>query len=274
LLSGKVTPHKQFRIGGNLIGSVASQPIKSLAKFSKGALEDAFNKDTVNYGTLVDNFSEGVLAYSLDPINAGFDFYLRYGISPKFDVGYKFAFGSHIFDSRYQFMGSTGTLKNPGKEGMYGSIGLQFSTQSAKIPGQVFFDQLQGLLDFGIRRRDILIPIIFSHSIGREEAIGAIAYGMVYSHTFISYRFEPDNIYKKVGNNSIRIPGISDKANFPAIGFFLNAKLGYKYVYVIPAIAVYYQNYGTYKLLEGYTVNLKGTSFIPSIGIQIHLGKQ
>ena len=42
------------------------------------------------------------------------------------------------------------------------------------------------------------------------------------------------------------------------------------FICVIPAFAVYYQNYGTYKLIDGSEAKFKGFSFVPSIGFQIN----
>ena len=63
------------------------------------------------------------------------------------------------------------------------------------------------------------------------------------------------------------VPALNGSASVAAYGFFLNMKLGYKYVYILPALAVYYQNYGTFTLLGGGSESFSGYTFAPSIGL-------
>ncbi|UOQ74398.1 hypothetical protein [Hymenobacter cellulosilyticus] len=198
------------------------------------------------------------------------DLYVRYGVIDRLDVGYKYAFGSHVFDAMFQFLGTTGTPEKPGGAagGMYGSIGLQFATQRAKLPDLPFLDNINSLLQFTANRNDLMVPLVFSHSFGPEEEIGAISYGVVYSHTFLRYGFQPKTIYS---NNQL-IPSLPlGKQDFSSYGAFFNAKVGFRYVYVVPALSVFYQNYGQYQLLNNKTAKLSGVTFIPSVGLQFRI---
>ncbi len=70
----------------------------------------------------------------------------------------------------------------------------------------------------------------------------------------------------------MKIDGIKEKNNFGAYGLFVNGKIGYKFLYLLPAITMYYQNYGTYQFLEGRQFSFSGMTFIPSIGVQAIFG--
>jgi hypothetical protein len=92
----------------------------------------------------------------------------------------------------------------------------------------------------------------------------------VYAHSWVSYGFTPSNLYNRAGT-SVLPPLERQSRNFSSYGLFLNLKLGYKYVYVVPAVSVYYQNYGNYTLVDGSTTSLSGVTFIPSLGFQVRI---
>lgn len=270
--SGKVTPKGQFKTGVNFGGNVASEPLGQLDDVTLAAVDAVVNRDTVFYDQQIDVFSKALLAYTLDPVGPTFDFYLRYGLAERVDVGYKYASGVHVFDAMYQFMGPTGTPLNPGVGDWYGSVGLQYSGQSSDIVNKLLLDRLQSFLQFSARRRDIVIPLVFSKSFGPEEQIGNISFGAVYNHSFIEYGFEPGNLFKRVAGESVKIDGFMEKNNFASYGLFVNGKIGYKFIYLLPALTMYYQNYGTYQFLEGREFSFSGMTFIPSIGVQAIFG--
>lgn len=169
-------------------------------------------------------------------------------------------------------MGPTGSPESPGEGGVsgatYGSVGLQFATQRASLPSIPFLADLNEVLNFRATRHDLLVPLVFSNSFGPEEEIGAVSYGLVYAHSWVSYGFAPDNIY----TGSIKVPELpSQSRNFSSFGTFLNLKLGYRYFYVIPAVSIFYQNYGTYALLNGETTSIKGVTVVPSLGFQVRI---
>ena len=75
-------------------------------------------------------------------------------------------------------------------------------------------------------------------------------------------------------NEPLIIESVENKQNIFSFGGFVNLKLGYKYVYVLPSFAFYRQNYGNYPyLLGGETFELKGWTFVPSLGVRVRLGK-
>ncbi|GAA4372898.1 hypothetical protein GCM10023186_02870 [Hymenobacter koreensis] len=262
-------------MGGNTGVNVGTAALGKLTGAVKELAEEAADKDTVNYRPALDQVQAAALAYALDPTVATSDLYVRYGVFDRIDVGYKYSFGAHSLDAMYQFMGPIGTPEKPGGAAgaNYGSIGLQFSTQRAKLPSIPFLNDAERLLGFSARRIDLLVPLVFSHSFGAEEEIGSISYGLAYSHSFLKYGFEPGKIYTGPGSGQTtqKLPSVSGRQSFGALGAFANLKIGYRYAYFLPALAIYYQNYGTYQLLNNKETKLKGVTIIPSIGVQFRI---
>jgi hypothetical protein len=268
--SGKVTPQGQLKIGGNMVGNIPTQTAGAITNSVKDLIVDYVKEDTIYTDQAFDNATKSIMAYALDPLNGGFDFYLRYGLVKQLDIGYKYASGSHVFDLQFQFTGPTGTVKNPEEgENFYGSIGIQFATQNLDLPS--YLTKMVEITGFKFKRKELLIPLIFSQSFGQEEKYGCFSFGLVYSHTFINYGFIPDNQYK-----FDKIINVFDEVrrNYSTYGGFFNIKAGYEYAYVIFALAAYYQNYGDYRLLSGIHTSLKGLTFVPSIGLQFKFGKK
>ncbi len=270
--TGKVTPQGEFRVGYNQGFNLATAPLSKAGTALKDAASNAARKDTVGYGGSVTNLQAAALAYILDPVQPTADLSIRYGIVPRLDAGYKYAFGSHVFDAQYQLLGPTGSPENPDRGAVsgttYASIGLQFATQRAKLPSLPFLSDINSVLNFRATRNDLLVPLIVSQSFGPEEEIGAISYGLVYAHSWVSYGFAPGKIY----NGAVKVPELPvQNRNFSSFGGFLNLKLGYRYFYVIPALSIFYQNYGDYALLNGASTSLSGVTFVPSLGFQLRI---
>jgi hypothetical protein len=270
--SGKVTSQGAFKIGGNSAFNVASAPLAQIDEVTKSAVQAIENRDTIDY----DDFrglTRGLLAYSLDPVGPTSDFYIRYGLARRVDVGYKFASGAHVFDAMYQFMGGLGTPDHPGPAGLHGSIGLQYATQQADLPGKRYLNRLSSIFSYELSRKDLLVPIAFSQSFGPEEQYGNISWGLVYGHTFVKYGFSPSQLFVRMAGDRIeKLEPFLEKENYASYGAFLNAKIGFKYAYLLPALSLYYQNYGTYKIFNLQQESFKGWTFIPSLGLQINLG--
>ena len=270
--TGKVTPQGEFRVGYNQGFNIGTAPLSKAGAAVRDAATNAAKKDTVGYGGSIKNLQAAALAYILDPVQPTADLSIRYGIVPRLDAGYKYAFGSHVFDAQFQLLGPTGSPESPGAGAAsgttYASIGLQFATQRARLPSIPFLGDINKVLNFRANRNDLLVPLIFSQSFGPEEEIGAISYGVVYAHSWVSYGFAPNNVYL----NTQKIPALPNQSrDFSSYGGFLNLKLGYRYVYVIPAVSIFYQNYGEYALLNGASTSLSGVTFVPSLGFQLRI---
>jgi hypothetical protein len=276
--SGKVTPQGEFRVAYNQSFNVATAPLAKAGSAVKSAASQlgtqAAEGQKVNYSDAVSQVQTAALAYLVDPVQPASDLSIRYGIVPRLDAGYKYAFGSHVFDAAYQLVGPTGSVENPerGATGgtTYASIGLQYAIQRSGLPKIAFLSDLNNLLGLSATRQDLIIPLTISQSLGPEESIGAISYGVVYAHSWVSYGFTPSNLYNRAG--TAVLPALpSQSSNFSSYGLFFNAKLGYKYVYIVPALSFYYQNYGTYTLVDGSTTSFSGATFIPSLGVQFRI---
>ena len=270
--TGKVTPQGEFRVAYNQGFNIATAPLGKAGSAIRDAATKAANKDTIGYGGTINNLQAAAIAYILDPVQPTADLSIRYGIVPRLDAGFKYAFGSYVFDTQYQFLGPTGSVEAPGAGAVsgttYASVGLQFATQNAELPNIPFLADINQVLNFQARRNDLLVPLTFSQSFGPEEEIGAISYGLVYAHSWVSYGFAPDNVYL----NRVKIPALpNQRRNFSSFGGFFNLKLGYKYAYVIPALSIFYQNYGEYTLLNGASTSLSGMTFVPSLGLQVRI---
>src|SRR5688500_14541776 len=221
--SGKVTPQGKFKVGYNSAFNVATAPLAEIDDVTRAAVNAVKNRDSIYFEDISD-LSQGLLAYSLDPVGTSSEFYLRYGLAPRVDVGYKLASGAHVFDFMYQFLGSTGTPANPGPAGLYGSIGLQYSGQKSNLPSKLGLSVLSSILDYKLSRRDILIPLVFSRSFGPEEEIGNISWGLVYGHSFITYGFSPSELFVKYAGNRVeKLNAFTNKENYSSFGGFLNA---------------------------------------------------
>jgi hypothetical protein len=270
--SGKVTPKGAFKIGGNAAFNFSTAPLGAIDEVTKSAVQAIENRDTINYEDFR-GLSRGLIAYSLDPIAPNTDLYLRYGLAKRVDVGYKFASGAHVFDAMYQFMGGLGTPDNPGPAGLHGSIGLQYATQNAELPGKRFLDRLGSIFNYDLSRRELLIPLAFSYSFGPEEQYGNLSWGLVYGHTTMEYGFAPAELFVRMAEGRVqKLEPFQEKESFSSYGAFFNAKIGFKYAYLLPALSIYYQNYGTYNLFGLQQESFKGMSFIPSLGLQVNLG--
>ncbi len=271
--SGKVTPYKQFKFGSNFSGNISSSFASSLLNGAVSTAGDLINKDTITFDESIPTLEKLALSYSLDPIGSGYDFFVRYGVYHKVDLGYKFASGVHVFDAMYQFLGTTEKSEKSKESPLSASIGIQFSSQSYDLPFGL--SKIQSFLGYELKRKDLFIPIIFSFPIGENEKYGAFGFGVAYNHAFINYGFDPDNIYYKTINSSNLIPveSITGKNNYGSYGLFINLKVGYEFVYLVTSFSMYYQNYGSYRILQDNTTKFSGYTFIPTIGLQFNTGK-
>jgi hypothetical protein len=267
-VSGKVTPKGDVVAGTSYTANLPTNTAKTMGKIVTGNVTDITNKDSITFDANFERVNKAAIAYAVDPLGSGSDFYLRAGVATRFELGYKLAGKANVFYGQYQFLGPTGKVGTKEKDKLYGSVGLQYSWQNFKLPG--ILSTLQSRLGYSFSRRDFLLPVIFSYSLGNEEEYGSIAWGLAYSYSQITYTTLPDRVF---ADNKTLVKGTKFKGGYGALGGFINAKLGYKYVYFIPALALYYQNYGSYQLLNGTEYGFKGVTIIPSVSIQFRFGK-
>jgi hypothetical protein len=274
--SGKVTPKNQIKLGGNYAGNIPILTIRNSAEVVKKAVQYVNSNDVntfteeVSQSSVYDEryrlLNKYALSYFLDPFMVGYNCYVRYGIIKKVDIGYQYSIGTHAFDAKYQFLGTTGAIGTGEKnKNVYGSVGLQYSSREFSLPFGL--DKIQNRIGLEFKRKDFFVPVIFSRSFGPEEKTGHFSWGVAYNHTFLQYGFKPKDIISE--NTSLNFPNANYKKNFASIGTFVNVKVGYKFVYFLAAFSMYYQNYGNFTLLDGSSVNLSGFTYVPSIGLQI-----
>lgn len=266
--SGKVIPKGDILVGASYTANVPTKTAVLMGKIVEQNISDLANKDSITIDGNLETINKAAMAYAVDPFSSGYDIYLRVGIANRFEAGYKLAGKANTFMLQYQFMGTTGRVGAVGKQDqLYGSVGLQYSWQGYSLPH--VFGQLQSRLGYSFKRNDFLLPLIFSYSFGNEEEYGSLAFGLAASYSKITYTTQPDGIFN---DKNQPIKGVKNKEGYFSFGGFLNAKVGYKYVYLVPACSIFYQNYGTYKLLNGNSFMFKGFTIIPSISLQFRLG--
>jgi len=270
LHSGRVTKHKTFRAGADYSFNFSTAPVGTAYSTIKSISKQLINKDTIVLNDQIFNLSKTAVSYVLDPIASGYDIYARYGIFRKTDIGYKYSSGCHVFDVRYQFTGNSNYTEAIENKSLCGSVGLQYSIQKFELPSLFGLVDVQKILGLEVNRKDFLVPLAFSTDFGNTEKIGSFAFGAIYNLSLIHYSFNPENIYQYDQSNVLTsIPIIDEKKVSHSVGLFVNCKVGYKFIYFIPSLAMYYQNYGTYKLIGG-TSKIKGFTIIPSLGLQFN----
>lgn len=268
--SGKVVTKNQVRFGTHYSVNVSTSPITESIEGVK-EFKNIADKDTFHWDKGLEHLNAAAIAYCLDPIGYKADFYLRYGIGFNTDIGYRYSGKAHTIDARYQFLGSNSTYQYSDYKGMYGSIGVQYGWQNYGF-GDKKFDQLKRVFNLNMSRKDIAVPLIFSKSFGPEEKFGAISFGVIYTHSFIKYNVDPVNVYLRDNEGVQRmLAPLNAKNNYGSYGSFIHIKAGYKFIYFNAGISTYYQKYGTYPLLGGGEVQLKGWTFVPSYGIQFNI---
>jgi hypothetical protein len=278
-----VTPHKNVVAGYQVPVNISTVPISktyNAIKFSVDSLKGKLGgeiaaSDTAAFNHSIEKIGQAMIAYAVDPIGVGSDYYLRYGIGNRMDIGYKLAGKTSVFDIQYQFLGPVGNIKNITTERWYGSAAFQYGSSRISLPGWAL--PVKDALDFRFSAKNFMVPVIFSRSFGNEEEYGAIAFGVVYNYTRFHYTCPEVTVANFKDSQDIirqkKIPSIDEKVGFSSYGGFVNMKLGFRWVYFHAGFAFYHQNYGDYRNVIGNDFGLKGWTFIPSAGIRFRIGK-
>ncbi|MFC1584120.1 hypothetical protein ACFL5V_01085, partial [Fibrobacterota bacterium] len=237
-----------------------------------GSLEDGIgnliSRDTIVFDSTFNQQVKAMTMFAIDPLGPDIEIYARYGLIKRMDIGFALANGVKVFDARFQFLGSVGSLKDPSREKFNGSIGVQFSWQEYKLPS--FLGDLQSVLKYELKRKDLLIPLAFSHSFGLEEKYGAVSYGLAYGRSWITYDYHPNIVYELVSGYYQPISEVPrDETGYGTYGCFGNIKLGYKYLYGLLGLALYYQDYGRYNLYKNIKEDFQGVTLVPNFGFQV-----
>lgn len=284
--SGKVTPKGNWVVATNKTYNIASAPAVKVASAIDINIDNLLNgaSDTL---TLVESnvvatdwqkVGEALIANNFDPIGSGFEFGVRYGIANRFDVGFKKYGKAKAIDVQYQFLGTLGNINDFSETATskwYGSIGVQYASQELSLP--IWAKPLTNRLAYDFSRRDILIPLIFSYGFGNEESVGAVSFGLSYNYTKMHYSTTPFT-YARIQDlngvvTALNTAAITETKSINSFGVFANMKIGFRFIYFVPSVAVYYQNYGTLQNFIGESFQMKGVTVVPSIGLRLRLGK-
>jgi hypothetical protein len=266
--SGKVTPKGNFAGGYHTSYNISTQASIYVKDLLVNNIEDLALKDSIKFDENFININKAAIAYQLDPISSGNEFYLKYGVFKRWDIGAKLAGNARGLETQFQFMGPTGNVDDKTTKQIYGSIGLQFTTQSQSLPSVLSY--LQDRLGYNFNRKDFLMPVLFSYSFGNEEEYGSLSWGLAANYSIVNYSSTPIDIYN-LDKTSILPQNYQQK--YMSYGFFINAKVGFQHVFVIPSLSMFYQNYGSYQLLNGSSSTFKGMTIVPGIGFRVRVGR-
>lgn len=284
--SGKVTPKGNWVVATNQTYNIATAPAGKVASaldvnldnLLTGAIDTFSIAESNVVSTDWQKVGEALMANNFDPIGGGFEFGIRYGIAERFDVGFKKTGRAKAIDVQYQFLGTLGNVDDfseSATDKWYGSIGLQYASQDVSLP--FWARPINSRLQYDFSRKDILVPLIFSYGLGNEESIGAISFGLAYNFTRMQYSTTPFTYaYIQDANGvvtALNSKAITETKNISSFGAFANMKIGFRYFYFVPAVAVYYQNYGTLQNFVGESFQMKGLTIVPSLGLRLRLGK-
>lgn len=267
--SGKVAQKGTVNAGVSYMGNVSQTSAIHLTDAVYQFAKDVKDEDSLKWNTGLENTNKAVMAYSLDPLAHGFQFYLKAGIVNRLELGFQKAGKANMFETQFQFLGPVKQQEPKKAKLWYGSIGAKYAWSSFSLPKA--FGKVQSRLGYDMKRKDLMVPVTFSYSFGPEETYGSVSAGAVLGWHYLSYGFFPDKVYD---GNGIPLQAESHKNTYRSVGFFFNLKAGYKYVYIIPSLSIYYQDFGTYPMLNNAQVSLRGWSFVPAISFQIQTPKK
>lgn len=266
--SGKVTPKGNFVAGYHASYNISTQAASAVKNLLVDNIEDLSRKDSIKFDETFVNINKAAIAYQLDPVGGGNELYLKYGILKRLDIGAKITGNAKCLETQFQFLGPTGNIEDETDERFYGSIGLQFSAQSQSLPSVLSY--LQDRLGYTFKRKDFLLPLLFSYSLGNEEEYGSLSCGLAANYSIINYSTSPVDIYNL---DKTKLEPQNFEQRYLSYGFFISAKVGYKHVFLLPSLSMFYQNYGNYQLLNGNTISFKGLTIVPGIGLRFRFGR-
>ena len=258
--SGRVTQRGHFKVGYDMTTNLPSNTFrvtgKQVAKEISSTQDDDGNyqrDDLFDYGQIA-------LAQSLDPIGMSSQFYLRYGVYDRLDLGVAYGSAGFIFDTAFQFLKAEESIFD-------GSVGVQYSGQSFSLTSLA--GQAQELLGYEFSRDDVLLRGVLSVPFGENEEFGAFGFGAVLNYTALTYGFDPDAVSYLTDNQEEILTGVTNRSSgFFSYGGFINVKGGYQQAYLVLSLSVYYQQYGDYQLPDSRVASFDGYTFVPSFGIQ------
>jgi hypothetical protein len=278
LLSPDALPKGQFQAGANFDVNIPSQTSKALYGSMEKGIGTLVNRASGDSAITpisakdLNQFSKGLLAYSLDPLGPQMGLFIRYGIWPRFDLGYHRAGGVNAYEFRYQVLGPLATDTLAASSDWRASIGMQYSSQSYELPSVAGLDKLQSLLRFEFNRKDILVPIVFGKPIGKQGKYGSFGLGVVYNFAFVDYGSQILKLVEEVSPGVTKpFDPIQGEKKISSYGAFTNGRFGYRWLYLVGSMACYYQDYGEFKVFGGESLPLSGWTIIPTLGLEFRI---
>ena len=116
--------------------------------------------------------------------------------------------------------------------------------------------------------------MIFSRPFGVEEKFGAFSFGMLLGRVTLDYGFQPVKMVEEATGldaGGSPLEAVHDSQSYLTYGCFSTVKLGYQPAYLVFGLGTYFQNYGTYRLLDGHQVQLSGFNLVPTLGAEVRL---
>ncbi|MDX5321963.1 MAG: hypothetical protein LPK45_12535, partial [Bacteroidota bacterium] len=264
--SGRVTPRGQVTGGASYMMNISTASSLQIGETLWNGIENYQAADTIQYDALLKDINSSLIAYALDPAFAqGAQFYFRVGVVNRLELGYLRASKTNMFHANYQFLGFDKDPEVLAKKRWFGAVGLRYSSQSFNLPKK--FAQVQAIFDYRYSRKDWIMPVVFSYSFGPEEQYGSVSFGAIFGRHYMNYSVLPENIFNDQG---FQLRGVEKKNAYNSVGLFVNVKAGYRFIYIIPSLSVYYQNYGEYPMLDKSTVTYKGLTLVPGISLQLN----
>lgn len=263
--SGRVNDKGQFKAGYHSNLNLPSNTLSYLYGDAIDGVNEVIEQfedsaQAIEYDQKVARYNKTLLAHSLDPVSLGSEFYLKYGIGWNTEVGLTYTGNAFVFDVGYQFLHK----KNNGVDA---ALTIQYSSQDYDLPSYV--GDLQKIIGYEFNRSDYLGIMRLSHPLGANEDYGHIGYGVALGHSTIDYGFSESAqiLVDQAGESFDSVP--QEELTYLSYGTYFNAKVGYKWVYFLVGLSVFYQEYGTLILPDGNSVYMDGFTLIPSYGLQL-----
>jgi hypothetical protein len=272
LHSPQALPKGGFEAGLQIDGNIPTQTLSALyGGLGDGidAMADKASGSAVPADSL-NGLVKALIAYSADPVGTQPGAYVRYGFLPRWDGGYHRNGGANALDVRWQFLGPIAgdSASHPGA--WSGSLGAQYSSQSFELPSTLGLDKLQDLIGYEFSRTDLLFPLVFGRPFGAMGRFGGFGVGAAYNLTFIEYDARIQKLLERLADGSARpFAPLHGERTVSAYGAFANARIGYRWIYLVGSFACYWQDYGSFPVFGGESVALSGLTFLPAAALEL-----
>jgi len=220
----------------------------------------------ISDSSYVKNASEYIIAMATDPLMPTMEMGLSYGIFNRFEIDYHWLVTGHALGARFQIL--NGDLK--------AALGAFYSWQDYELPSII--GDIQSNLGFTFKRSDITIPLMFGSKSGNPEGFRTEwGLGLQYQLSKISYGFDGSaanyvETWTSVSGDSTvqkTMAAVPVRSTYgQSFGGQANFRVGYKFVNFVMGLGVYYQNYGTFKLIDNRSISPSGVTYLPKIALE------